>query len=73
MVPLHRPLQLVIDNSVAAAGIGRNLLMGLSADHCFSLEALRDLIGSEVRHLRQRKLTDKLSIRRSKRRLDETK
>ena len=71
IVRLHRPLQLGINNSVAAAGIGRNLLMGLRADHCFNLEALRDLINSEVGHLRRRKLADKPSVRRSKPKLDD--
>lgn len=62
MVRLHRPLQLGIDNSVAAAGIWRNLLMGSRAERSVDLERLRDLINTEVKNLRQRKLMGKLSI-----------
>ncbi|KAH9956930.1 hypothetical protein BC827DRAFT_1229009 [Russula dissimulans] len=62
MVRLHRPMQLGIDNSVAAAGIWRNLLMGSRAERSLDLERLRDLINTEVKNLRQRKLTGKLSI-----------
>ncbi|KAH8985946.1 hypothetical protein EDB86DRAFT_3065938 [Lactarius hatsudake] len=62
MVRLHRPMQLGIDNSVAAAGIWRNLLMGSRAERSLDLERLRDLINTEVKNLRQRKLMGKLSI-----------
>ncbi|OJT01677.1 hypothetical protein TRAPUB_7879 [Trametes pubescens] len=62
MVRLHRPLQLPIDNSVAAAGIWRNLLMGSRAERSLDLERLRDLISTEVKNLRQRKIMGKLSI-----------
>jgi len=62
MVRLHRPLQLGIDNSVAAAGIWRNLLMGSRAERSVDLERLRDLINTEVKNLRQRKQMGKLSI-----------
>lgn len=62
MVRLHRPMQLNIDNSVAAAGIWRNVLMGSRAERSLDLERLRDLINTEVRNLRQRKLQGKLSI-----------
>ncbi|KAF7793816.1 hypothetical protein EIP86_004937 [Pleurotus ostreatoroseus] len=62
MVRLHRPMQLAIDNSVAAAGIWRNLLMGSRAERSLDLERLRDLINQEVKNLRQRKLLGKLSI-----------
>ncbi|KAL0956603.1 hypothetical protein HGRIS_002740 [Hohenbuehelia grisea] len=62
MVRLHRPMQLPIDNSVAAAGIWRNLLMGSRAERSLDLERLRDLINTEVKNLRQRKLMGKLSI-----------
>jgi len=62
MVRLHRPMQLPIDNSVAAAGIWRNLLMGSRAERSLDLERLRDLINTEVKNLRQRKLLGKLSI-----------
>ncbi|KAH9895121.1 hypothetical protein C8Q73DRAFT_665408 [Cubamyces lactineus] len=62
MVRLHRPHQLPIDNSVAAAGIWRNLLMGSRAERSLDLERLRDLISTEVKNLRQRKIMGKLSI-----------
>ncbi|KDQ57602.1 hypothetical protein JAAARDRAFT_269020 [Jaapia argillacea MUCL 33604] len=62
MVRLHRPLQLSIDNSVAASGIWRNLLMGSRAERSVDLERLRDLINTEVKNLRQRKEMGKLSI-----------
>lgn len=62
MVRLHRPMQLNIDNSVAAAGIWRNLLMGSRAERSLDLERLRDLINTEVKNLRQRKHMGKLSI-----------
>lgn len=62
MVRLHRPLQLPIENSVAAAGIWRNLLMGSRAERSLDLERLRDLISTEVKNLRQRKMMGKLSI-----------
>jgi hypothetical protein len=62
MVRLHRPMQLNIDNSVAAAGIWRNVLMGSRAERSLDLERLRDLINTEVKNLRQRKQQGKLSI-----------
>ncbi|KAF9527379.1 hypothetical protein CPB83DRAFT_768808 [Crepidotus variabilis] len=62
MVRLHRPLQLPIDNSVAAAGIWRNILMGSRAERSLDLERLRDLINTEVKNLKQRKQLGKLSI-----------
>ncbi|KAF9462337.1 hypothetical protein BDZ94DRAFT_1261635 [Collybia nuda] len=62
MVRLHRPMQLPIDNSVAAAGIWRNILMGSRAERSLDLERLRDLINTEVKNLRQRKQLGKLSI-----------
>ncbi|KAJ8515599.1 hypothetical protein ONZ45_g7018 [Pleurotus djamor] len=62
MVRLHRPMQLPIDNSVAAAGIWRNILMGSRAERSLDLERLRDLINTEVKNLRQRKMLGKLSI-----------
>ncbi|KAF8556141.1 hypothetical protein OG21DRAFT_1409640 [Imleria badia] len=55
MVRLHRPMQLNIDNSVAAAGIWRNVLMGSRAERNLDLERLRHLINTEVKNLRQRK------------------
>ncbi|KAK1236340.1 hypothetical protein PQX77_000418 [Marasmius sp. AFHP31] len=62
MVRLHRPMQLAIDNSVAAGGIWRNILMGSRAERSLDLERLRDLINTEVKNLRQRKHLGKLSI-----------
>ncbi|KAF9010684.1 hypothetical protein BDQ17DRAFT_1346684 [Cyathus striatus] len=62
MVRLHRPMQLPIDNSVAAAGIWRNILMGSRAERSLDLERLRDLINTEVKNLRQRKQMGKLSV-----------
>ncbi|KAI0341988.1 hypothetical protein BDW22DRAFT_1358100 [Trametopsis cervina] len=62
MVRLHRPMQLAIDNSVAAAGIWRNILMASRAERSLDLERLRDLINQEVKNLRQRKVLGKLSI-----------
>ena len=66
VVRLHRPLQLGIDNSVAAAGICGNLLMGSRAERPVDLELLRELIRAEVKNLRQRKLMGKLSITQPK-------
>jgi len=62
MVRLHRPMQLPIDNSVAAAGIWRNILMGSRAERSLDLERLRDLINTEVKNLKQRKSLGKLSV-----------
>ncbi|KAF8176804.1 hypothetical protein BJ912DRAFT_1133217 [Pholiota molesta] len=62
MVRLHRPMQAPIDNSVAAAGIWRNVLMGSRAERSVDLERLRDLINTEVKNLKQRKQLGKLSI-----------
>ncbi|KAJ6499319.1 hypothetical protein C8R45DRAFT_981967 [Mycena sanguinolenta] len=62
MVRLHRPLQLGIDNSVAACGLWRNILMGSRAERSLDLERLRDLINTEVKNLRQKKQIGKLSI-----------
>lgn len=62
MVRLHRPMQLGIDNSVAAAGIWRNVLMASRAERSVDLERLRDLINTEVKNLRTRKIQGKLSI-----------
>ena len=62
MVRLHRPMQLPIDNSVAAAGIWRNILMGSRAERSSDLERLRDLINTEVKNLKQRKYLGKLSV-----------
>lgn len=62
MVRLHRPMQLPIDNSVSAAGIWRNILMGSRAERSLDLERLRDLINTEVKNLKQRKMMGKLSV-----------
>lgn len=62
MVRLHRPAQLPIDNSVAAAGIWRNILMGSRGERSLDLERLRDLINTEVKNLRQRKILGRLAI-----------
>ncbi|KIJ49636.1 hypothetical protein M422DRAFT_160821 [Sphaerobolus stellatus SS14] len=62
MVRIHRPMQLGVDNSVATAGIWRNLLMGSKAERSIDLERLRDLINTEVKNLRQRKDMGKLSV-----------
>ncbi|KZT56176.1 hypothetical protein CALCODRAFT_436163 [Calocera cornea HHB12733] len=62
MVRLHRPLQLLCDNSVAAAAIWRNILMGSKPERQVDLERLRDLVSSEVKNLRTRKDMGRLSI-----------
>lgn len=62
MVRLHRPMQHQLNNSVAAAGIWRNLLMGSRAERPVDLERLRDLINTEVKNLRQRKEQGKLTV-----------
>ncbi|KAG6885165.1 hypothetical protein C0993_005405 [Termitomyces sp. T159_Od127] len=70
MVRLHRPAQLPIDNSVAAAGIWRNILMGSRGERSLDLERLRDLINTEVKNLRQRKILGRLSIATPRQALD---
>jgi hypothetical protein len=62
LVRLHRPVQLAIDNSVAAGGIWRNILMGSRAERSLDLERLRELINTEVKNLRQRKIQGKLAL-----------
>ncbi|KAF7315736.1 hypothetical protein MIND_00089500 [Mycena indigotica] len=62
MVRLHRPMQLPVDNSVAACGLWRNILMGSRAERSLDLERLRDLINTEVKNLRQKKQIGKLSV-----------
>jgi hypothetical protein len=42
--------------------VWRNLLMGSRAERMLDLSRLRDLINTDVKHLRRRKLTGKLSI-----------
>jgi len=65
IVRLHRPTLLGIDNAVAAGGIWRNILMGSRAERSLDLERLRDLINTEVKNLRQRKVQGKLSLTKS--------
>ena len=65
IVRLHRPSLLGIDNAVAAGGIWRNILMGSRAERSLDLERLRDLINTEVKNLRQRKVQGKLSLTKS--------
>jgi hypothetical protein len=62
MVRLHRPMQLLVDNSVAAAAIWRNLLMGSKAERSVDLVRLRELVSTEVKALKQRKDLGRLSI-----------
>ncbi|KAF9024803.1 hypothetical protein BDZ89DRAFT_1040870 [Hymenopellis radicata] len=62
MVRLHRPMQRSVDNSLAAGGIWRNVLMGSRPERSLDLERLRDLINTEVKNLRTRKQVGKLSI-----------
>jgi len=62
MIRLHRPLQLQVDNSVAASAIWRNLIMGSKADRLVDLERLRDLIRQEVKGIRGKKEQGKLSL-----------
>lgn len=56
-------MQLRISSSVSAAGIMRNILMSSRAERSLDLERLRDLINTEVKNLRQRKIQGKLSLR----------
>ena len=56
------PGSIVPSNSVAAAGIWRNLLLGPRAERSVDLERLRELIYTEVKNLRQRELMDKLTV-----------
>ncbi|KAG9018698.1 hypothetical protein FRB90_010466 [Tulasnella sp. 427] len=62
LVRIHRPLQLLIDNSVAAAAIWRNLLMGSKAERSVDLVRMRDLIHTEVRAMKLRKEQGKLAL-----------
>jgi ABC-type nitrate/sulfonate/bicarbonate transport system permease component len=41
VIRLHCPMQLLIDNSVSAGGIWRNILMGSRAERNIDLERLR--------------------------------
>jgi hypothetical protein len=66
MIRLHRPLQLQIDNSLSAAAIWRNLIMGSKADRLVDLERLRDLVRQEVKSIRGKKEQGKLSLGLSK-------
>lgn len=62
LVRIHRPLQLLIDNSVAAAAIWRNLLMGSKAERSVDLVRMRDLVHTEVRAMKLRKEQGKLAL-----------
>ncbi|KAG8764210.1 hypothetical protein FRC12_008233 [Ceratobasidium sp. 428] len=66
MVRINRPMQLLVDCSVAAAAIWRNLLMGSKAERSVDLERLRDLISTEVKSLKQRKEMGRLTVSNSK-------
>ncbi|KAG8826733.1 hypothetical protein FRC17_008128 [Serendipita sp. 399] len=66
MIRLHRPLQLQVDNSLAAAAIWRNLIMGSKADRLVDLDRLRDLVRQEVKGIRGKKEQGKLSVNHSK-------
>ncbi|CAE6481565.1 unnamed protein product [Rhizoctonia solani] len=66
MVRINRPLQLLVDCSVAAAAIWRNLLMGSKAERSVDLERLRDLISTEVKSLKQRKEMGRLTVSNSR-------
>jgi hypothetical protein len=66
MIRLHRPLQLQVDNSLSAAAIWRNLIMGSKADRLIDLERLRDLVRQEVKSIRGKKEQGKLSLGLSK-------
>jgi hypothetical protein len=65
ILKINRPLQLLVDNSVGAAGIWRNLLMGTKPERLVELDRLRDLVSQEVKTLRQRKEMGKLSVNKS--------
>ncbi|KAF5346969.1 hypothetical protein D9758_010124 [Tetrapyrgos nigripes] len=52
-IHLRRPMQLGVEDSVAAAGIWHNILLGFPAEHSVNLERLRDLIRTEVDSFRQ--------------------
>ncbi|KAF5346925.1 hypothetical protein D9758_010099 [Tetrapyrgos nigripes] len=54
VIHVRQPMELGVDNSVAAAGIWHNILMGLPAEHSVDLERLRDLIGTDVKSLCER-------------------
>ncbi|KAF5371612.1 hypothetical protein D9758_003491 [Tetrapyrgos nigripes] len=53
LVRVRQPMQLAVDESVAAAGVWRNILMGLPAEQNPDLEHLRDAICTEVDSFRQ--------------------
>ncbi|CAE6444542.1 unnamed protein product [Rhizoctonia solani] len=66
MVRINRPLQLLIDCSVAAAAVWRNLLMGSKAERSVDLERMRDMISTEVQSLKKRKEMGRLTISNSR-------
>lgn len=62
IIRINRPMQLNIDNSVAAAAIWRNLIMGSKAERSVDLIRLRDLISTEVKSIISRKELGRLSV-----------
>ncbi|KAF5346917.1 hypothetical protein D9758_010095 [Tetrapyrgos nigripes] len=54
LIHVRQPMELGVDDSVAAAGIQHNMLMGLLAEHSVDLERLRDLMHPEVKNLHER-------------------
>lgn len=62
MIRVYRPLQLSVDNAVAATGIWRNILMGSRPERTVDLERLRELINMDVNHLKRRKQLGMLSV-----------
>lgn len=62
IIRINRPMQLNVDNSVAAAAIWRNLIMGSKAERSVDLVRLRDLIATEVKSIISRKELGRLSV-----------
>lgn len=62
IIRINRPMQLNVDNSVAAAAIWRNLIMGSKAERSVDLVRLRDLITTEVKSIISRKELGRLSV-----------
>ncbi|KAF5364763.1 hypothetical protein D9758_009347 [Tetrapyrgos nigripes] len=54
LIHLHQPMELGVDDCLAAAGVRHNILMGLPAEHSVDLECLRDLMHTEVKGLCER-------------------
>ncbi|KAF5346968.1 hypothetical protein D9758_010121 [Tetrapyrgos nigripes] len=53
-IHLHQPMELGVDDSVAAIGIQDNILMGLPVEHSVDIENLRGLMHTEVKNLCER-------------------